>query len=151
MLKTFKSENARARAPTPAAERSGAGGNRLETEFVLLKCGSRNNRSLTMRYPIYLLLLCLCVGCATQRPIISNEADPAVTNSFSFRRAYSISPARARWFVDHVDDGGHPIIYVGFDEGDHYTRWATLRIREHGAVEREEMREDGELIWVEDK
>jgi hypothetical protein len=96
------------------------------------------------------ITLCLCFGCATSRPIVSAEVDRAVTDSFSFRRAYAISPERARWFLDGTD-GADPIIYVGFDEGTHYTRSATLRVREHGVVERQEMRGDGELIWIADK
>ena len=96
------------------------------------------------------IVLCLCFGCATSRPIVSAEADRAITDSFSFRRAYAISPALARWFLDGTD-GRYPVIYVGFDEGTHYTRSATLRVREHGVVERQEMRDDGELIWIADK
>ena len=103
-----------------------------------------------MRHLAFIIALCLCVSCATPRAIVSAEADKAVTDSFSFRRAYAISPARARWFLDGTD-GAYPVIYVGFDEGTHYTRSATLRVREHGVVERQEMREDGELIWIADR
>ena len=97
-----------------------------------------------------IIALCFCVGCATSRPIVSAEVNRAVTDSFSFQRAYAISPARARWFLDGTD-GRYPVIYVGFDEGTHYSRSATLRVREHGVVERQEMRDDGELIWIADR
>ena len=97
-----------------------------------------------------IIALCLCVGCTTSRPIVSVEVDRAVTDSFSFLRAHALNPSRARWFVDGTD-GGFPVIYVGFDEGTHYTRSATLRVREHGVVERQEMRDDGELIWIADR
>jgi hypothetical protein len=97
-----------------------------------------------------IIALCLSVGCAASHPIVSTEVDRAVTNSFSFRRVYAINPTRARWFVEGKD-GRYPVIYVGFDEGTHYTRSATLRVRDHGVLERQEMREDGELIWVADK
>ena len=102
-----------------------------------------------MRHLASIIVLSLCIGCATSRPIVSTEVDRAVTDSFSFRRAYAISPERARWLLDGMD-GSYPVIYVGFDEGTHYTRSATLRVREHGVVERQEMREDGELIWIAD-
>jgi len=92
-----------------------------------------------------LLSLLLLDGCATPP-----ELDTLVFNSPSFRRVQSISASCARWFIDGTN-GGYPIIYVGFDEGTHYTRSATLRVRRHGVVEREVMREDGELIWIEDK
>jgi hypothetical protein len=94
---------------------------------------------------------CLCIGCTTSHPLISDEADKAVTESFSFRRAHSISPERARWFVDGIDGTTNPVIYVGFDMGTHYTRSATLRVRDNHIIEREETREDGELIWVPDR
>ena len=76
--------------------------------------------------------------------------DRAVTESFSFRRAHAISPERVRWFYEGTD-GSYPVINVGFDEGTHYTRSATLRVREHGVVDRQEMRDDGELIWIADR
>lgn len=103
-----------------------------------------------MRRFVSIIVLCFCVGCATSRPIISDEVDQAITDSFSFRRVHAISPTRARWFVDG-SAGPYPIIYVGFDEGTHYTRSATLRVREHGVIERQEMRDDGELIWIPDR
>src|ERR1051325_235926 len=103
-----------------------------------------------MRHLASFIALSLCFGCTTSRPIVSAEVDRAVTDSFSFRRAYAISPERACWFPDGTD-GRYPVIYVGFDEGTHYTRSATLRVREHGVVERSEMREDGELIWIADR
>ena len=90
-------------------------------------------------------LLCFVVGCAQRSGV-----DDAVASSFSFRQAQDIGGSRALWFLDGTD-GGYPVVYVGFDEGTHTTRVATLRVREHGVVERQEMREDGELIWVEDK
>jgi hypothetical protein len=60
--------------------------------------------------------------------MVSVEVDKAVTDSFSFQRAYTINPERARWFLDG-SDGKYPIIFVGFDEGTHYTRSATSRSR----------------------
>src|SRR5262249_40788295 len=96
------------------------------------------------------IVLCLCFGCTMSRPVISDEADRAITDSVSFRRAHAISPTRDRWFVDG-SDGMYPVIYVGYDMGTHYTRSATLRLRELGFIERQEMREDGELIWIPDK
>ena len=95
-------------------------------------------------------VLLLCFGCTTPRPIVSVEVERAVAASFSFRRAFAISSTRARWFVDGTDNR-NPIIFVGFDEGSHYTRSATLRVREHGIVERQETRDDGELIWIADR
>ena len=103
-----------------------------------------------MRHLASIIVVCLCFGCATSRPIVSAEVDRAVTASFSFQRAYAISPERAHWFLDGTD-GRYPVIYVGFDEGTHYTHSATLRVREHGVVERQEMRDDGELIWIADR
>ena len=103
-----------------------------------------------MRRLVSIIALCLCFGCTTSRPVVSADVDRAVTESFSFRRAYAISPTRVRWFSDGTD-GRYPVIYVGFDEGTHYTRSATLRVREHGVVERQEMRDDGELIWIADR
>jgi hypothetical protein len=103
-----------------------------------------------MRHLASIPALCLCLGCATSRPIVSAEVDRAVTDSFSFPRAYAISSERARWFLDGTD-GRYPVIYVGFDEGTHYTRSATLRVREHGVLERQEMRDDGKLIWIADR
>ena len=102
-----------------------------------------------MRHVAFMAIACVCCGCTTSRPVVSAEVDRAVTESFSFRRAYAISPTRARWFSEGTDDGC-PVIYVGFDEGTHYTRSATLRVRKHGVGERQEMREDGELIWLAD-
>jgi hypothetical protein len=102
-----------------------------------------------MRHVAFIATACICFGCTTSRPIVSLDVDRAATETFSFRRAYAISPTRARWFSEGTDDG-YPVIYVGFDEGTHYTRSATLRVREHGVVERQEMREDGDLIWVAD-
>jgi hypothetical protein len=91
-----------------------------------------------------LLSLSLLAGCATPP-----DLDTLVVNSASFRRVHGISASRARWFIDGTN-GGCPIIYVGFDEGTHYTRAATLRVRGQ-VVEREVMREDGELLWIEDR
>ena len=88
-----------------------------------------------MRYLASIIALFLCIGCTTSRPIVSAEVDRAITDSCSFRRAYSISPERVRWFLDGTDES-YPVIYVGFDEGTHYTRSATLRVREHSVVER---------------
>ena len=103
-----------------------------------------------MRDLAFIIALCLCIGCTRSRPIVSAEVDRAVTESFSFRRAYAISPTRARWFSEGTD-GRFPIIYVGYDMDTHYTRSATLRVREHGVVERQELRDDGELIWIADR
>ena len=91
------------------------------------------------------LLLSLLAGCAPPPDI-----GTLVINSASFRRVHSISASRARWFIDGTN-GGYPIVYVGFDEGTHYTRSATLRVQPNGVVEREMMRGDGELIWMEDR
>ena len=79
----------------------------------------------------------------------SPEVASAVQTSLSFQRARSIDRSRAIWFVDG-EDGGYPVIYVGFDMGTHTCRSSTLRVREHGAVERQEMRDGGDLIWVAD-
>jgi hypothetical protein len=103
-----------------------------------------------MRRLVSIIALCLCFGCTTSRPVVSAAVDRAVNESFSFRRAYAISPTRVRWFSEGMD-GRYPVIYVGFDEGTHYTRSATLRVREHCVVERQEMRDDGELIWIADR
>jgi hypothetical protein len=90
------------------------------------------------------------------RPVVSAgipatpEVAKAVQTSASFQRARSFDCSRAIWFVDG-DDGVYPVVYVGFDMGTHTTRFATLRVREHGVVEREEMRDDGELIWIADR
>ena len=97
-----------------------------------------------------IIVLCFCAGCATSLTITRDEVDKSIKDSFSFRRVYAISPTRARWFVDGTG-GTYPVIYVGFDEGTHYTRSATLRVRERGVVERQEMRDDGELIWIADR
>jgi len=99
---------------------------------------------------VSIVALCLCFGCTTSGPVVSTDVDRAVTESFSFRRAHAISPERVRWFYEGTD-GSYPVINVGFDEGTHYTRSATLRVREHGVVERQEMRNDGELIWIADR
>ena len=109
-----------------------------------------------MRRAAFILLLSLCAGCTTSRPVVSTgihatpEVAKAVQSSASFQRARSIDRSRAIWFVDS-DDGAYPVIFVGFDMGTHATRFATLRIREHGVVERQELRDDGELIWIADK
>ena len=99
---------------------------------------------------VSIVALCLCFGCTTSGPVVITDVDRAVTESFSFRRAHAISPERVRWFSEGTD-GSYPVINVGFDEGTHYTRSATLRVREHGVVERQEMRNDGELIWIADR
>ena len=91
------------------------------------------------------LLLCFVVGCAQRSGV-----DDAVASSSSYRRAQDIGGSHARWFRDGAN-GGYPVVWVGFDEGTHVTRFATLRIREHGMVERQETRDDGDLVWVEDK
>ena len=85
------------------------------------------------------------VGCSHHSTV-----SDAIHCSASFRRAYSINPIRARWFVDRMD-GRYAVVYMGFDEGTHYTRLATLRVRERGVVEREVLRDDGELIWIPDE
>jgi hypothetical protein len=109
-----------------------------------------------MRLLLSLSTLCLCMGCATSRTTIdaglvaSPEVAKAVQSSFSFQRARSIDRSRAVWFVEG-EDRGSPVVYVGFDMGTHTCRHATLRAREHGTVEREEMLDDGELIWVPDR
>jgi hypothetical protein len=102
-----------------------------------------------MRRFAYIIAFCFLAGCAASNYLISVETDQAITNSFSFRRVRAINPERARWFVDGTD-GNYPVIYVGFDEGWHYTRSATLRVRDHYIIERQEMRDDGELTWVPD-
>jgi hypothetical protein len=109
-----------------------------------------------MRHVAAILLLYLCFGCTAARPVVgaSLDATPdvakAVEASFSFQRARSIDRKRAIWFVDNLD-GVYPIIYVGFDMGWHTSRLATLRVREHGVIERQEMRDNGELMWIADK
>jgi len=99
---------------------------------------------------VSIVALCLCFGCTTSGPVVSTDVDRAVTESLSISRAHAISPERVRWFYEGTD-GSYPVINVGFDEGTHYTRSATLRVREHGVVDRQEMRDDGELIWIADR
>ena len=103
------------------------------------------------------VLLCICAGCKTPRSVLSGagleptpEVARAVQRSFSFQRALSIEGSRVIWFVDG-EDGGYPLIYVGFDMGTHSCRAATLRVREGGQAERQEMTEDGDLLWVPDR
>lgn len=110
---------------------------------------SPNQKFAVMRHVTFIATACFWLGCTASDPIVSADVDRAVRESFSFRRAYAISPTRVRWFPEG-SNGGYPVIYVGFDEGTHYARSATLRVREHGVVERQEMKEDGELIWVAD-
>ena len=83
-------------------------------------------------------------------------------SSPSFQRLasrYSHIPRRYRsewhpdWFV-RADSVTHDdaIVDIGAPaDPNFWHRWATLRVRRSGKVEREEMRDDGELIWVEDK
>ena len=105
-----------------------------------------------MRTFSFIAALFVLFGCATKPTrLISEEADKAVTDSLSFRRACAISPDRARWFVDGTDGTTNPVVYIGYDMGTHYTRSATLRVREGHIIEREEMRDDGELIWAPDR
>jgi hypothetical protein len=100
----------------------------------------------------FIAALFVLVGCATKPSwLISEETDKAVTDSLSFRRAWAISPNRVRWFVDGIDGTTNPVVYIGYDMGTHYTRSATLRVREGHIIEREEMRDDGELVWVPDR
>lgn len=102
-----------------------------------------------MRYFASIILLCICVGCSTPRPVVSAEVDRAVEASASFRYAQAIDRQRVIWFSEGTD--GHcTLIYVGFDIGTHTCRSATLRVSEHGVVERQEMRDDEELIWIAD-
>ncbi|HWW03565.1 MAG TPA: hypothetical protein VNZ64_27930 [Candidatus Acidoferrum sp.] len=97
------------------------------------------------------LLIALLSGCASH-----HWADPSdrkayatlVESSPSFRRARAIDTSRVIWFVEQRD--APPQIYVGFDMGTHTCRSATLRIGED-VVERQEMREDGELVWIRDE
>ena len=103
-----------------------------------------------LRCLVLIVALCLCARCITPQVVISDEVDKAIIDSFSFRRAYAISPSRTRWFVDGRD-GKYPIIYVGHDMGTHYTRSATLRVREHCTIERQEVQGDGELSWIPDR
>ena len=91
------------------------------------------------------LLICFVIGCSQ-----CSSVDDAVVSSISFRRAQNIGGSRAHWILDGTN-GGYPVFFVGFDEGTHTTRFATLRVSEHRLVERQEMQENGELIWVEDK
>ncbi len=102
-----------------------------------------------IRKQLSIIALSLCVGCGTSHPVVSAQVDRAVETPASFQRARAIDRDRVVWFSDGVD-GHYPIIYVGFDTGTHTCRSATLRVREHGVVGRQEMREDGELIWIAD-
>ena len=102
-----------------------------------------------MRRLVSIIAMSLCVGCTTSRPIVSADVDRAVETSASFRYAQSIDRSRVIWFSEGTDNND-PIIYIGFDMGTHTCRSATLRIREHGVVERQEMRDDGELVWIAD-
>ena len=102
-----------------------------------------------MRRFAVIIGLSLCFGCGTPRLIVSAKVDRAVNDSFSFLRAYAVSPTRACRFFEGTDDR-YAVLYVGFDKGTHYTRSATLRVGGHGNVERQEMSQDGELIWVAD-
>ena len=107
-------------------------------------------RPLHMRY-LLLLLFCLLAGCASHDWSDASERrayGAIVERSPSFERARAIDSSRVIWFVEQPDDP--PQIYVGFDMGTHTCRSATLRIREH-VVEKQEMREDGELIWIVDR
>lgn len=103
-----------------------------------------------MLRPVSVIAWALCFGCARSRPVVSADMGSMVENSPSFRRACAISSTRVRWFSEGMD-GGYPVIYVGFDEGTHYTRSATLRVRGDGVVERQEMWKDGESIWFADR
>jgi hypothetical protein len=109
-----------------------------------------------MQYFAFIIVLCLYFGCATSRPVVSAgipataEAAKAIQTSASFQQAQSYDRSRAISFVDG-NDGVYPVVYIGYDMGTHTTRFATLRVREHGVIERQEMRDDGELIWIADK
>ena len=97
------------------------------------------------------LLIALLTGCASHDWADASDRKAYATlveSSPSFQRARAIDTSRVIWFVEQRDAPPH--IYVGFDMGTHTCRSATLRIRERG-VERQEMRDDGELVWIQDK
>jgi hypothetical protein len=88
-----------------------------------------------------------------------------VESSASFRRIVAESshvPRRFRvgpspawkpgWFIDSESLDEDPVwVAVGADFDENFWhRWATLRVYRDGRVERQEMRKDGELIWVAD-
>jgi len=102
-----------------------------------------------MRYLASIALICICVGCSTTRPVVSAEVDRAVETSSSFRRAQTIDRSRVIWLSEGTDEH-YTLVYVGFDMGTHTCRSATLRVSEHGIVERQEMTKDGDLIWIAD-
>ena len=98
--------------------------------------------------PIFFALM---AGCATYQWTSERDHEALaslVEHSPSFQRAREVNASRVIWFVEQTNIPPH--IYVGFDMGTHTCRSATLRIREQ-VVEREEMREDGELVWVPDR
>lgn len=101
--------------------------------------------------PLLLLIAVLLIGCASNRWVTRSDRRQYasfVEGSPSYQRARAFDPHRVIWFVE--DRTELPQVYIGFDMGTHTCRSATLRIRQN-VVEREEMREDGELVWVEDK
>lgn len=87
------------------------------------------------------------VGCTS---INSDDAARAVENSSAFRQACAINAERARCFRDGTDNN-YPVFVICFDEGTHYTRFATIRVRSGFAVERLEMHGNDDLDWVEDR
>jgi len=103
-----------------------------------------------MRYML-LLLIGVLTGCASHDWAGASDRRAYATlveRSRSFHRARAIDASRVIWFVEQPDAPPH--IYIGFDMGTHTCRSATLRIRDH-IVERQEMRDDGELIWIADQ
>jgi len=97
------------------------------------------------------VLIALLTGCASHQWADASDRKAYATlveSAPSFQRARVVDASRVIWFVEQRDAPPH--IYVGFDMGTHTCRSATLRIRE-GIVERQEMREDGELVWARDE
>jgi hypothetical protein len=103
-----------------------------------------------MRYLLPVLFVLLS-GCASHQWTTAHDREAyaaLIEHSPSFQRARAIDSSRIIWFVEQTDDP--PQIYVGFDMSSHTCRDATLRIHDH-VVERQEMRKDGELVWVIDR
>jgi hypothetical protein len=98
--------------------------------------------------PVLTALLTGCAGHDWANPSDRKACSTLVESSTSYQRARAIDATRVIWFVE--ERGPSPHIYLGFDMGTHTCRSATLRICE-GAVQRQELQEDGELVWVADR
>jgi hypothetical protein len=55
------------------------------------------------------------------------------------------------WFLESITPDEALVTIGAPGDPDFWCRSATLRVHRSGGVEREEMRDDGELVWVEDK